>query len=205
MPALEQFRAQIASLLQMPATQDEFGRLNTHYIEFDEEAHNTWVMFYDEVEEKIGGDQEYSTIKDVASKAAENAARIACCLHVFTKPGISLISRSIMAAACSLMRWYLDEAVRFGQDAQVTEELNNAELLEGWLVEHFKQARWAKQAWDMRVNMIRQKGPNALRGGKRIDDALELLRDHGRVRIIQLSGSKSKQVLIAPKVIEEDC
>lgn len=204
-PGLAAFHQRVTLLLQEPAATDELGRLITTHIKFDESAQTTWIQFYDEVEDYLGGDSIYSSIRDVASKAAENAARLACCLHVFTMAEMRPIDRNTMAAACALMRWYLNEAVRFGRKAEATEEVCNAELLEAWLVQKWKEAKWAKQEWVMTVNTIRQKGPNALRGGKRVDDALELLRDHERLRILPIQGSKSKRVTVAPQVIEEYC
>jgi hypothetical protein len=206
MPALDEFHRRVASLLLSPAAKDELDRLVTHAVRFDAGAQDAWIRFHDEVEELLGADREYSTIKDVASKAPENAARLACCLHVFTQYGtasIGDIDRSTMDIACSLMRWYLDEAIRFGREAEMTEELRNAELLEAWLVDKHKEAMRQKKEPAITVNTIRQKGPGALRGGKRIDDALDLLGDHGRVRVLSVSGSKSRYVHVAPQVILE--
>ncbi|MGV3555231.1 MAG: YfjI family protein [Croceibacterium sp.] len=205
MPALGAFQRQVTLLLRLQAAKDDLGRLTSHDVKFDAEAQDAWIRFHDEVEEFLGGDREYSTIKDVASKAAENAARLACCLHVFANYGGALgdIERSTTDAACSLMRWYLDEAVRFGRKAEMTEELRNAELLEAWLVEKHKEAIRQKSETPITVNTIRQKGPNSLRGGRRIDDALHLLQDHGRVRVAQAIGSKTRFVTVAPTVIME--
>lgn len=203
MPGLDAFHQRVTLLLRAPAAKDELGRLITTRIAFDAGAQDVWEAFYNEVEEHIGGDREYSTIRGEASKAAENAARLACCLHVFTKMDGFLIDARTMDQACALMRWYLGEAVRFGCQADTTEEMRNAELLEAWLVQKWKEAKWAKQPFDVTVNIIRQKGPNQLRGGKRIDAALQLLGDHGRVRVLTMLGSKSKLVVIAPQVIAE--
>jgi hypothetical protein len=203
MPGLDDFHQRVTLLLRSVAAKDKLGRLITDHIRFDENAQSVWINFYNQVEEYLGGDSIYSGIRGEASKAAENAARIACCLHVFTMPNHKLIDRKIMADACALMRWYLDEAVRFGRQAEATEEVRNAELLEEWLIRKFKEARWAGQEFNMTVNMVRQKGPAALRGGKRIDDALALLGDLGRARVIQYPGSKTKYVFIAPQVIAE--
>ncbi|RMB36336.1 uncharacterized protein DUF3987, partial [Sphingomonas sp. PP-F2F-G114-C0414] len=204
MPGLADFHQRVTLLLQAPAATDELGRLISAHIKFDDNAQETWIQFYNEVEDYLGGDSIYSGIRGEASKAAENAARIACCLHVFTMPNHMLIDRRTMADACALMRWYLNEAVRFGQSAEVTEELRNAELLESWLVQKWKDALRAGETPQITVNTIRQKGPNALRGKKGlIDDALELLGDHGRVRVLPMHGTKSKEVFIAPQVIRE--
>lgn len=203
MPGLDDFRQRVTLLLQATAATDQLGRLISAHIRFDDNAQETWIQFYNEVEEYLGGDSIYSGIRDVASKAAENAARLACCLHVFTMPNHKLIDHKTMADACALMRWYLAEAVRFGQAAEVTEELRNAELLEGWLVQKYKEAGWAKEAWEMKVNTIRQNGPGPLRDKVRLENALELLRDYGRLRVLPMYQSKSKLVVIAPDVIAE--
>jgi putative DNA primase/helicase len=205
MPALDAFQRQITTLLQVSAAKDELGRLVSDGVKFDDEAQDAWIRFYNEVEEKLGYDDEYSIVKDVANKAAENAGRLACCLHVFTSYGgtIGKIDLSAMDAACWLMRWYLEEAVQFGRQAEMTEELRNAEKLEAWLVEKHKEAIRQKRVAAVTVNTIRQKGPSALRGGKRVDDALELLKDHGRVRVQKAEGSKSLYVTVAPSVVFE--
>lgn len=203
MPGLDGFHQRVTLLLRSVAAKDNFGRLITDHISFDENAQAVWINFYNEVEEYLGGDSIYSGIRDVASKAAENVARIACCLHVFTLPNHKLIGRKTMADACALMRWYLNEAVRFGRQAETTEELRNAELLEEWLIKKFKEATWTGQEFNMTVNMVRQKGPGPLRDRKRIDGAFELLQDHGRVRLLQYPGSKKQYVFIAPQVIKE--
>jgi len=203
MPGLDDFHQRVTLLLRSVAAKDNLGRLITDHISFDENAQSVWVNFYNEVEEYLGGDNIYSGIRDVASKAAENAARIACCLHVFTLPNHKFIDRKTMADACALMRWYLNEAVRFGRQAEATEEMRNAELLEAWLVQKYKEAGWEKQAWQMKVNTIRQSGPGPVRDKRRLEDALELLRDHGRIRVLPMLHSKSKLVVIAPQVIAE--
>ena len=205
LPALESFQRQVTLLLRLQAVNDELGRLIGHGVGFDDEAQDAWIRFHDEVEENLRSDREYSMIKDVASKAAENAARLACCFHVFSKYGDHLkdIDRSTMDAACSLIRWYLDEAVKFADNAEMTEETRNAQLLERWLVDKHKDAIRQKSEAPITVNTIRQKGPNALRGGKRIDDALQLLQDHGRVRVTQAFGSKTRFVTVAPAIVME--
>jgi hypothetical protein len=203
MQGLEEFQQRVTQLLEHHAVFDELGNLSTYHMGFDERATASWINFYNAVEDELGGDRDYSVIRGEANKAADNAARIACCLQVFTAPNAAKIDLDTMNHACALMRWYLDEAVRFGRAAEATEELRHAELLEVWLIDQHKKLRREKTEWNMTVNMIRQKGPNALRGSKRVDGALELLKDYGRIRVISPSGTKSQYVLIAPQVIAE--
>jgi hypothetical protein len=199
MPALRKFHTQLTTLLAIPAQFDEFDRLVSHYVPLDPLAHECWFRFHDEVEEQMIPDYRYSGVKDVASKAAENAARLACCLHIFGNSPDQPIGRETMADACSLMRWYLDEAVRFGQVNDLTDEVRHAEMLEEWLVRHHRE----KAGADITVNMVRQKGPGALRVRIKLDAAVELLQDLGRIRVIQTTGTKKRYIMIAPSVIKE--
>ncbi|SEW19251.1 Protein of unknown function [Aliiroseovarius sediminilitoris] len=202
MPALRAFHARVTALLAAPAVFDEFDRLVTQYISLDERAHRTWMFFHDEVEERMGGDEEYARIPDVASKAAENAARLACCYHTFSGAPEPAITEEAMVDACALMRWYLDEAVRFGQVAEMTEEVRNAEKLEEYLTQ---QLRMDKSLVDsgITVRTVQQKGPGPLRVRAKLDAAVELLEDHGRIRVIQAIGSKKRFIMVAPQVMKE--
>ena len=73
----------------------------------------------------------------MASKAAENAARIAACFHVFELREIATfcaIGEHHMAAAWKIQKWHLLEAKRFFEGADIPEELRDAARLEEWLI-----------------------------------------------------------------------
>ena len=202
-PKLAAFQSRIAELLLVEAQFDENDQLVSHYLPLSREAHATWVLFHDEVEERTNPDHEYAGIRDVASKAAENAARIACCLHVFVNGGQAEIGPEIMRKSCALMRWYLDEADRFTQRHGAPAEIGDAETLEGWLVGHHKKLAREGAADTLCVNMVRQLGPNRLRVRARADAALQLLQDHGRLRVQKGQGTKTEYIQIAPQVLAE--
>lgn len=203
MPALRQFQARVAALLDVEVQFDDLDRLDPKVVPLDPDARTTWIVFHDEVEEQLGGF--FSDIKDVASKAAENAARLACCFHAFFTDVDVPVPRSTMNDACAVMRWYLDEAVRFGQVTGLTKEMQDAERVEHFLVEQVKLVLRGKlDASKLTVNRIRQHGPSALRGkGKDIDAAVEALCDHGRIRVFSEPGSKSRRIAVAPQVMQE--
>ena len=198
-PALRAFHERVRHLLNLPAQFDEYDRLQTHYVQLDRQAHSCWARFHDEVEEFMGGDEQYASIRDVASKAAENAARLACCMHVFSDSPESSISVTTMADACVLMRWYLGEAARFGRTTDVPEAIQQAEKLEEWLVREWRK----RKGQSLTVNMARQSGPNALRVRSKFDAAIDLLKDHGRIRVYKEPGSKTEYILLAPAVLVE--
>lgn len=198
-PHLCAFQARVTELLAHEAAFDESGELSTITVSFDEQAQKTWISFHDEIEEGMNDGGLYADIGDVAGKAPENAARLACCLHVFSpdSAGSGSIGQLTMNRACSLMRWYLDEALRYVRAHDVTEEVRNAEALEVWLVQRHK----ANPGADITVNMVRQRGPNPLRVRAKLDAALDLLIDHGRIRVTKAPGSKREYIKIAPAVV----
>lgn len=199
MPRLQAFHTQITNLLSRPAEIDEFDRLQQHYVSLSDGAYDHWIGMHNAVEEQIGSEDDYSGIRDVASKAAENAARIACCLHTFEATGESSISIDTMMRAWRLMDWYLQEAVRFSKETSVSPEVRNAELLEEWIVRQHR----SRNAVELTVNMVRQKGPNSLRSRVKLDAAIELLVDHGRIRVFNPSGTKKHQIIVSPLVFED--
>ncbi|MNT78811.1 hypothetical protein D3C72_2180820 [compost metagenome] len=75
--------------------------------------------------------------------------------------------------------------------------MRNAEALEVWLVQRHK----ANPGADITVNMVRQRGPNPLRVRAKLDAALDLLIDHGRIRVTKAPGSKREYITIAPAVV----
>jgi hypothetical protein len=202
-PALAAFCERMTTLLAVEAVFDEFDRLVPHLIGFDAQAQRTWETFHDEVEVQVGGEEQYSGIKDVASKAADNAARLACCFHVFAHGPSQPIGDPSMQAACSLMRWYLDEAVRFARVEEVAPEVADAQMLEEWLYREVKKRARMGSNVLFSVNEIRQKGPNPLRPRKKLDDALELLADHHRVVVQPRPGKKGADVILRAEVQRE--
>jgi len=201
--ALRAFNEHMTTLLNIPAEFDEYGRLAPHYVGFDPDAYEVWYRFHDEVEEQLGDGDVFSGIRDVASKAADNAARLACCLHVFEGIQAPQIGRVTMLGACSLMRWYLDEAVRFATARDASPEVHHAQILEEWLVREVK--RRGRKGADVlvAVNEVRQLGPNALRGGGRLDAAIELLHDLGRLVVLRRTGRKGYDLVLATPVLRE--
>ena len=193
----------MTTLLAVEPIFDEFDRLVPHFVSFDPDAQRAWVAFHNEVEEQLGCDYEYSGIRDVASKAADNAARLACCFHVFAGDPSRSIDRWSMEGACSLMRWYLDEAVRFARSADAAPEIADAQALEEWLVREVKTRARSGASLEVSVNEARRKGPNPLRSAKRFDEALELLADHHRVSVQKRIGKRGADIALSAEVFAE--
>jgi hypothetical protein len=198
-PALEAFNARVKDLLAIPANIDNENKLMTTYLALSPEAKNVWVNFHDEIEEQLGIGQELHLVQDIASKAADNAARLACCFEVFSEFGgsISEVSAVNMAAAASAMRWYLAEALRFCKQTAIPEGLRQAEMLEKWLAEYSRE----KNMILINAKLILQLAPEQLRNQKARDDALEILLAHDRVKVFVIG--RTKEILLNPEVAKE--
>ncbi|GAO71878.1 DUF3987 domain-containing protein [Comamonas sp. E6] len=82
-----------------------------------------WVNFYDEVEAKQAPGKEFSGIRPFASKAAEQAARIAGVIAMVESNGVSQIEEAQMLGGIKIARFYLQEHLRLmGSALQVNSE-----------------------------------------------------------------------------------
>jgi putative DNA primase/helicase len=176
-PAIAAFNARIKRLLDARPQVDEFGNLTTTYLTLSPAAKELWVDFYNVVEEDLGKGGPYQEIQDVASKAPDNAARLAACLHTFCdQVGSTEIDDHSMRTATVLMQWYLHEAIRFSGDMAVPQEVRDAELLEEFLAEII-----LRKMDIPRESHVAQSGPNSLRDKKKRDSAVATLHQHHRI------------------------
>lgn len=195
-PALSAFNSRAKQLLDVPARFDEAGQLETTVLTLSPDAKTRWVGFHDEVEEELSRGRDYYDVQDVASKAADNAARIAGCIHTFCDhSGTAVIGDESMAAGAELMRWYLYEALRFTRQIAVPESLRRAERLEEWLI----GKNYAGLTL-VPTREVKQFAPNELRGAAGVE-AFAVLEDHHRAKII--TQGQKKFYCLNPEVVKE--
>ena len=80
-PRLSALRQRVAELLEQAAPIDEHGALSPVVLSLDLEAKRVWVRFHDDIERQLCTGGELAEVRDVASKAADNAARLAALFH----------------------------------------------------------------------------------------------------------------------------
>jgi len=73
----------VTALLDTPAPINEAGELAPQLLELAPDARAAWVALHDFVEAELRDGGDLADVKDVASKAADNAARLAALFHVF--------------------------------------------------------------------------------------------------------------------------
>ena len=172
MPNLSAFHQRIWELLDTELALDDRGRLKLPLLQFSSGAFAVWRYYHDEIESQLKPFGDYAAVCDFAAKSAENAARIAGCLHVF-EGAYGAIPPDTMERAVLLARWHLEEAFRVLDMLDEPQAWSDARLLDAWLV----------AGVDVSTRDVLRLGPGQLRDRARRDAAIEVLTELGRVRI----------------------
>lgn len=189
-PALAVFHSRIEKLLNIPAPITEDGALEPHLLSLSPEAKSAWVLFHDTIEQELRCGGELIDIRDVASKAADNVARLAALFHVFEHGLEGSISAGHIEAAGRIVAWHLNEARRFFGEIAMPTEAGNAARLDAWLLEYCRT-----EGMDtVSTRTVSQYGPGPLRKKETFDIALHELIELDRVRLIKNGKQKSIQV-----------
>jgi putative DNA primase/helicase len=178
-PRLAAFHRRIADILNTPAPIDDDGRLTPAMLAFTPEAKAAWVAFHDAIEEELRAGGELYDVRDVASKTADNAARLAALFHVFEHGMGGAVGVDSFEGASRIAAWHLSEARRFFGELALPVEQANAARLAGWLIEYCRRERVAAIA---KSHAMRH-GP--LRDKATLDPALSVLDELGHVRIFK--------------------
>jgi hypothetical protein len=122
-------------LFQASKTKDDDGaELDLTILKINDAAKSAWTSFHDEVETGMKPGAPYAGLHDVASKTAEQAARIAGVLTLFENPSAKEIDLPDMERGCVLARWYLDEAARLMETASISEAVADGNDLIAWIL-----------------------------------------------------------------------
>ena len=139
-------------------------------------GHYYWRQFHDIAEAELRQGGELADLRDVASKAAENVARLAALFHVFQHGPDGSIGPDHVQAAARIVSWHLLEARRFLGDAAIPKATRNAMKLDGWLI-----ARCQESGSEIvLLRDVMRLGPNPVRRKADAEQALAELADAGR-------------------------
>lgn len=202
MPGLDRFNFRSRELLSLPLPVNERYELKPPIMKLSKGAHAVWEEYYNTVEKELGVYGDYVLVKDVGSKSAENAARIACVFQVWDEGPGGEITTDAMASGIAIAGWHLKEAARIFFDADKPQELTDAELLSQWLISQAPALTRKDESPLMdkegRVSPteILQFGPHQLREKRRRDQALlELMADGvNHIRVMKIGNRKLVQV-----------
>jgi putative DNA primase/helicase len=176
-PKLAAYHQRIERILSVPAPIDEDGALVPSLIPLSAEAKTIWVGYHDEVEARLAVGGDYADVRDVASKSADNAARLAALFHIFEHGGGGAIGLSSMESGCMVAAWHLQESRRFLGEIAVSPDMANAMRVIRWLLEFGS----AKAEGMVTTRDLQRLGP--VRNKDCLDAALRELQDHHQVRL----------------------
>jgi len=177
-PHLAAFHRRITAILDQPAPIDEDGALSPSMLPMSPQAKSSWVEYHDTIEGELSRGGELYDVRDVASKSADNAARLAALFHMFEGGG-GAIGADAFEGASRIAAWHLSEARRFFGELALPAELADAARLDAWLIEHCRKG----QAHSVGKNYVRQHGP--IRAGVRLDAAICELAELERLRLVK--------------------
>ena len=193
-PALASFNARLAAILNRPAPIDDDGGLTPAMLALAPEAKAAWVKFHDAIESELSSGRELYDVRDVASKSADNAVRLAALFHTFSG-SIGPIDIKAMESGARLAAWHLSEARRFLGELAMPAELANPARLESWLLDWCRRENTDK----VTTRDVQRFGPGGLRDKAVIAEAIKELAELGRARLVQ--DGKKKLIQVNPALL----
>lgn len=171
---LAAFETRLCNIMQTPLPMHpETRELKTRDLPLTEDARAHLIDFANDTERKQGYGQPYAEITGTASKAAEQAARIAGVLALFHDLDAPCVTLEDVANAVELMRYYLGEALRLSQAATLSGDLERAEKLRRWIID-----KW--ECDEILPRDIQKNGPTtALRQAPKVRSAIATLEKYG--------------------------
>ena len=194
---LSAWRDRIHALLNTPLQIDPDNALQPHLLQLAPDAQQLWIEGYNAIERELGAFGEFSDVGDIASKSADNAARIAGLLHLYQHGLVGRVTADEMRCGLALALWHLNESKRYFTKAKTDEKTLLAARLEQWLIVQCRE----QQATGIPLRQAYQKViPKAARGKKAFLECITPLIDSHRAKIQTQHGSE--YVLINPMLLE---
>jgi putative DNA primase/helicase len=190
---LEAFKEQIASILNRKAPLREDGTLSPQVLRFNSEAKACWIEFYNHIESELASGRELYDVRDVASKTADNAARLAGLFQFFEHPESESIDLEALEGGSRIAAWHLNEARRFCGELAMPPALVAARRLDHWLIAYCRRGRLGQVS----TRDTQRLGP--IRIKEKLESALADLSDLDRVRVTQ--EGRQKLIRLNPKLL----
>lgn len=193
-PHLTVFHDRITAILNQPAPIDEDGALSPLLLTLAPDAKAAWVEFHDAIESDLPTGGELYDVRDVASKSADNATRLAVLFQTCEHGMGSAVGLDCFEPASRIIAWHLHEARRFYGELALPEELADAARLDSWLIEYCKRERTCL----IPTREAQRLGP--VRDKEELTIALRVLEELDRVRVTK--EGRQKIIKVNPALVE---
>ena len=171
---LRRYEGRLLDILeaQLPLAESKTNELAPRRLPLAAVSRRAWIAFADHIENQIGPDGALATVRGLANKLPEHAARLAAALALVDDLSAGEISAEHMAAGIELAQHYAAEALRLFEVGKVSTDLMLAQKLMNWI-----QAEWTEPA--ISLPNIYQFGPNAVRDAVTARKLVDTLEEHG--------------------------
>jgi putative DNA primase/helicase len=191
---LAAFNRRMTDILNQPAPICEDGSLKPATLTLAPAAGDAWRAFHDRIEGQLRAGGDLFDVRDVASKIADNAARLAGLFHAF-EGGSGPVSLDAFDRAARIAEWHLHESRRFFGELALPAELANAARLDTWLIDYCRRTG----THFVPMSEIQKSGPNGLRIKAAIEAAIVDLAELDRA-VIDRSG-RAKFIKVNPALL----
>lgn len=197
---LERYNSRITQLLTKQIQFDESGNgIQPVILEFSKEAKYAWIELHDLIEGQLRPLGELADVKDVASKTADNAARIAALFHIFENDSSATVSADHIIGAGKIALWHLNESSRLLTELGQDPALSHAARLDDWLIERCYQ----QNTGFISTRVILQYCPvKQLRKLSQLTPVLNELIEADRIH--QVTDQKKKLIFVNPKLLRKE-
>jgi len=195
--ALERFNQRIATILEQALPVDKGGALTPPVVALAADTKAAWVKFHDAIERELRTGGELYDVRDVASKTADNAARIATLFQIFNQGAGNDVGLEAFEGASRIAAWHLHEARRFYGGLALPEEQADIIRLDTWLLDYCQRETTDVVA---RREVQRYVTPVHLRSKAPLDTALAELEEAGRVQLIR--EGRRKEIHVHPSLLK---
>ncbi len=172
--ALRRYGARLLSILEapLPLAEGKVNELAPRVLDLSPAARATWIKFSDHIEKQIAPGGALESVRGLANKLAEHAARLASTLALVENLSADAVGCLEMDAGIALAEHYASEALRLFEASSVSTDLTTAQRLLAWLL-----TTWTEPA--VSLPDIYQKGPRAIRDKTAAAKMVEILESHG--------------------------
>lgn len=178
-----QYERRITDCLEQTQYLTTSGCIKLPTLNMSERAKAQWILFFNRIEAGLKPQGQWTSVKDFASKTAENVARLAALFHLFDgKSGE--ISVEHTEQAIEIIQWHLCEARRLFSTSDLSSGIADAKKLIEWLT--------TKNMQQISIRDIQRLSP--IRDKERRDQAMDVLIEHHLIRTTSIDNKKSVEI-----------
>lgn len=147
-------------------------------LSFSHDAKKIWIDEFNRIEELLSPNQDYSEIKDFASKIGENIARLAAIFHIVNGDSGDISVKSTKSAI-AVMQYYTAEFIKIFTSDKLFEMENIAWSTLDWIE---RKCHESNESF-IKKQTIRQYGPSPVRTKITLEQTLDFLSKNGEINI----------------------